>query len=145
MPVVPPTTFRVDLVTNTTAMMDAFIAANPGRIVRHYRSLPAQFQDLPASYLDLRPETITHSEGVRDRRIAPSVVVVTRLTDNGETTDIHDQLVDLLVDWFTSYPHIVAGTSWQDMQVADEPIGTENEFAATRFTFGDISKREGRD
>ena len=145
MPVSPPTTFRVDLVAGVTTMMDAYIAANPTLLLRHYRSLPAQFQDLPSSYLDLRPETITHSEGVRDRRIAPSVVVVTRLTDNGETTDVHDILVDSLVDWFTSYPHIVAGTSWQDMTVADEALGPDNQFVGTRFTFGDISKIEGRD
>lgn len=143
--IVPPSTFRVDLVTNVTTMMQAFITANPNTLRRHHRSLPESFPDLPCSYLDLRPETITHSEGVRDRRIAPSIVVVTRLTENGETTDLHDLLVDLLVDWFTSYPHIVPGTSWQDMQVADEAAGPDTQFMATRFTFGDISKREGRD
>lgn len=140
-----PTTFRVDLVSGVTAMMNAFITANPTKLVRHHRVLPAAFQDLPASYLDLRPEAITHSEGVRDRRMTPSIVYVTRLTDNGETDDIHDATVDLLVDWFTSYPHIVPGTSWTDMTVEDQAAGPDNQFMATRFTFGIISKREGRD
>lgn len=136
--------FRVDLVAGFTSMMEAYIAAH-GRIVRHHRSLPAQFQDLPASYLDLRPETIAHSEGVRVRTMSPSVVVVTRLTDNGETTDLHDLICDELVDWFTGYPHIIPGTVWDEMTIADEAVGNDDQFVATRFTFGDISIGEGRD
>lgn len=138
------TTFRVDLVAGVGAMMNAYIAANPDKLVRHYRSIPAQFQDLPASYLDVRPETVHHANGLRDRVVSPSVVVVTRLTDNGETTDIHDVLVDSLLDWFTSYPHIAPGTIWEDMTVSDEAIGDDNQFVATRFNFGDISIAEGR-
>lgn len=137
-------TFRVDLVAGFTTMMDAYIAAH-GRIVRHHRSKPAAFGDLPCSYLDLRPETITHSAGVRVRTMQPSVVVVTKLTDNGETTDLHDILCDELVDWFTGYPHIIAGTVWDEMTVADEAIGDDDQFTATRFTFGDISDGVGRD
>jgi hypothetical protein len=138
------TTFRVDLVAGVTTMMNAYIATNPTLLIRHYRSRPTQFADLPASYLDLRPETVSHSQGLRDRVASPSVVVVTRLTDNGETTDIHDVLVDSLLDWFTSYPHIVTGTVWDAMTVADEAIGEDNQFVATRFAFGDISIAEGR-
>lgn len=140
----PTSTFRVDLVAGFTSMMNAYIAANPSRLVRHYRSIPTQFQDLPASYLDLRPETVHHANGLRDRVVSPSVVVVTRLTDNGETTDIHDYLVDSLLDWFTTYPHIINGTVWEDMTVADEAAGDDNQFVATRFTFSDISIAEGR-
>ena len=125
-------------------MMNAYIAVNPTLIRRHYRSRPAQFQDLPASYLDVRPETVTHSEGVRVRTTTPSIVVITRLTDNGETTDLHDILVDSLLDWFTSYPHIINGTVWDQMTVADEAIGDDNQFVATRFSYSDISIGEGR-
>jgi len=140
----PTSTFRVDLVAGVTAMMNAYIAANPTKLLRHYRSLPAQFQDLPASYLDVRPETVSHANGLRDRVTSPSIVVVTRLTDNGETTDIHDILVDSLLDWFTSYPHIVTGTVWSDMTIADEAVGPDNQFVGTRFSFGNISIAEGR-
>ena len=139
-----PTTFRVDLVAVVTTMMAAYIAANPTKLVRHYRSLPAQFSDLPCSYLDVRPETVKHANGLRDRVTNPSVVVVTRLTDNGETTDIHDVLVDSLADWFTSYPHIVTGTVWDEMTIADEALGEDSQFVATRFTFANISIAEGR-
>ena len=140
----PTSTFRVDLVAGVTTMMNAYIAANPTKILRHYRSLPAQFQDLPASYFDVRPETVSHANGLRDRVTQPSIVVVTRLTDNGETTDLHDQLVDSLLDHLTSYPHIVAGTVWSDLTIADEAVGTDNQFVGTRFTFGNISIAEGR-
>ena len=140
----PTSTFRVDLVAGFTTMMAAYIAANPTLIKRHYRSLPAQFQDLPCSYLDVRPERVSHAQGLRDRVTSPSIVVVTRLTDNGETTDIHDVLVDSLLDWFTSYPHIVTGTIWSDMTVADEAVGDDNQFVGTRFSFGNISIAEGR-
>jgi len=140
----PTSTFRVDLVAGVTAMMNAYIAANPTKLLLHYRSLPAQFQDLPCSYLDVRPETVSHANGLRDRVTTPSIVVVTRLTDNGETTDIHDILVDSLLDWFTAYPHIVTGTVWSDMTIADEAVGTDNQFVGTRFSFGNISIAEGR-
>jgi hypothetical protein len=136
--------FLVDLVAGVTSMMNAYIAANPTLLIRHHRSRPAQFQDLPASFLDLRPETITHSQGVRVRTTTPSIVVVTRLTDNGETTDIHDTVRDSLVDWFTANPHIIAGSVWDEMTVADEAEGEDNQFVATRFSFGDISYTEGR-
>lgn len=139
-----PTTFRVDLVAGVTTMMNAYIAANPTRLTRHYRSMPAQFQDLPASYLDVRPEKVTHANGLRDRVVSPSIVVVTRLTDNGETTDLHDYLVDSLLDWFSARPQIINGTVWDEMTVSDEAIGTDNQFMATRFTFGDISIAESR-
>jgi hypothetical protein len=76
--------------------------------------------------------------------MSPSVVLVTQLTESGETSDIHDTLVDYLVDHFTGYPHIAAGTSWDSMTVADESAGDDNQFRATRFTFNDISNGEGR-
>jgi len=126
-------------------MMGAFIAANPTLITRHFRSETEALKDLPATYLDLRPEAITHSEGLRVRTMSPSIVAVTRRTEAGETSDRHDTLVDYLVDWFTLYPHIVAGTVWDRMTVEDEATGDDNQFAATRFTFADISIAEGRD
>ena len=136
------TTFRRDIVAGVSSMMAAFIAANPTLLVRHFRSRPEFDKDLPCTYLDLRPESITHSAGVRVRTTNPSVVLVTQLTESGETSDTHDLLVDYLVDHFTDYPHITAGTVWDSMSVADE---AEGPFWATRFTFNDISNGEGRD
>jgi len=140
------TTFRADLVTGVTTMMTAFIAAHPTVIKRHFRSHPPSFDtDLPCTYLDLRPEAISHVAGLRERVMSPAVVAVFRLTDNHETTDAQDVAVDLLVDHFTSYPHIVTGTVWDQLTVSDETIpDDQSRFAGVRFTFGNISIHEGR-
>ena len=140
------TTFRADVVAGMTTMMVAFIAANPTVIRRHFRRRPPSSNtDIPFTYLDLRPETITHVSGLRERLMAPSVVAVFQLTDNLQTADVQDTTTDLLVDWFTDYPHIVAGTVWDELTVSEEdaPDG-ETSRTAVRFTFGNISIHEGR-
>jgi len=125
-------------------MMAAYIAANPTLLLRHHRSLPAQFQDLPATYHDIVGETVHHSQGIRDRVMSSAIVLVTRLTDNTETTDLHSVLVDSLLDWFTATPHIILGTSWSDMTLTTEAAGEDNQFVATRFTLPDYTVKEGR-
>lgn len=140
-----PTTFRVDLIVGMLAMLDAFIATNPTLLRRRFKVKPASFAtEFPCAYIDLRPESISHANGVRDRVISPSVVIVDKLTENGETMDRFDVLVDALVDHFTAYPHLTAGTVWDRMTVSYEAQGPNNEFAGTRFTFENVSKAEGR-
>lgn len=140
------TSVRQDLVAGVTTMMAAFMVANPTLLLRHFRSRPPSVgADLPASFFDLRPEQVHHANGLRDRNITPSIVVVDRLTDNGETTDRFDVLVDTLMDWFTSYPHIITGSIWSDLTVADESFQDgDSFFAGVRFTFTDFQKTEGR-
>jgi len=140
------TTVRADLVAGVTTMMTAFIAANPTLLRRHFRSRPPSLNsDTPFSYLDLHPESVHHANGLRDRIITPQVVIVDRLTDNLETEDRFDVLVDSLMDHFTTYPHITTGSIWSDMTVADETIQDgDSFFAAVRFTFSDFQKTEGR-
>lgn len=137
-------TFRQDLITGMLAMLNAYIAANPTLLVRAFKVRPGNLvaTDLPCAYIDLRPETIAHAAGVRTRTMSPSVVVVDRLTDNAETLTRLDSLTDALVDWFTGYPHIVAGTVWDQMTVGDESVSEGTE--AVRFTFGNIEVIEGR-
>jgi hypothetical protein len=140
------TTFRVDVVTGFGTMMTAFIAAHPTVIRRHFRRKPPSSNtDIPFTYLDLRPETITHDSGLRQRLMSPSIVAVFQLTDNLETADTQDAATDLLVDHFTSYPHIVTGTIWDQLTVSEEaaPDG-DTQRTAVRFTFGNISILEGR-
>ena len=137
------TTFRADLVAGMTTMMQAFIAANPTVIRRHFRVRPmSQTTDLPCSYLDLRPETVTHDSGLRIRTMNPSVVVVFGLTENAETIDAMDAAVDLLMDHLTSYPHIIAGSWWSSLTVSEEAAEDGN--IAVRFTFDALSFGEGR-
>ena len=140
----PTTTARVDFSAGVATMMTAYIAANPTLLARHHATQPAQFQDLPATYHDIVSETIHHANGLRDRVMSSAIVLVTRLTDNSQTVNTHAVLVDSLVDWFTSYPHIVPGTAWSDMTVASEPAGVDNQFLATRFTLPDYTVKEGR-
>lgn len=136
-------TFRSDLVAGVTTMMNAFIVANPTVVVRHFRHRPPTLTtDLPCTYLDLRPESISHANGLRDRVMSPSVVYVGRWTEAGEVMDGFDDAVDLLVDHFSTYPHIVAGTIWDELTVADESV---EDHPAVRFTFGNIAIAEGRD
>jgi hypothetical protein len=141
---------RVDLVAGIGTMMTAFIAAHPDLLKRHFRSRPPSLvTDLPCSFLDLRPETVHYDSGLRDRLFTPSIVFVDRLTDNGETTDRLDALVDAFTDHLDNYAHIVAGTSWSGGTWTDEQetLGGEGEgapAAAARWTFEPINFKEGR-
>ena len=139
-----PTTARQDFVAGVATMMDAYIAANPTLLKRHHTIIPAQFQDLPATYHDIVSERVHHGQGLRDRVMSSAIVLVTRLTDNTETDNVHSVLVDSLLDWFTDHPHIVAGTAWSDMQVNQEVAGVDNQFLATRFILPDYTVKEGR-
>ena len=140
------TTVRADLVAGITTMMNAYIAANPTLLKKHLRSRPPSLnQDAPFSFCDLRPEQVHYANGLRDRILQPSVVIVDRLTDNGETMDRFDVLVDSLMDHFQAYPHIITGSIWSNMTVADEPQQEgESFFSSVRFTFTDFQKTEGR-
>lgn len=140
------TTFRTDIADGILAVLVAFRSANPSLLTGVHRARPSSFPDLPAAYIENRPESIGHSMGVRTRTMSPSVVVVRRITDNAETMAAFDTLVDLLVDAFTASPSFAAGTIWDEMTVSDEdaPFG-DYDFAAVRFTFDDITIMEGRD
>lgn len=140
--------FRTDLVTGVSTMMAAFIVASPTLLKRHYRVRPMSLAgaDLPCSYLDLRPETVHYSEGIRQRDYTPSIVFVDRLTTNEETVARMDTLVDAFAEHLDLYAHIVTGTAWSDGSWADESadLADGNRAEAARFTFGPISIIEGR-
>lgn len=141
------TTFRSDIVAGMLTMVQAFITANPTQLKTVVRVRPMSLTgEFPRAYLDLRTESITHANGIRTRTMSPSVVVVDQLTSNDETLDRLDDLVDLLVDWFTGYPHIVTGTVWDAMTVSDESeeLAEGKPTAAVRFTFRNIELIEGR-
>ena len=137
--------FRVDIVAGATTMMAAFIAANPTIIKRHFRSRPPTTNtDIPYTFLDLRPEGIHYVSGLQERVMSPSIVAVFDLADNQQTTDEQDAAVDLLVDHFATYPHLIPGTVWDDMTITDEAVAGDTSVAAVRFGFGNISFRQGR-
>ena len=140
-----PTTFRHDISAGIVSVLNTFIAAHPTLLLRAYGAQPPGFPDLPAAYVDTTPEAIHHDSGTRTRLMSPSVVVCWRITDNEETMDRIDLLVDLLVDAFTASPQFVLGTIWSDMTIADEdaPFGNYD-LAGVRFTFQNITIQEGR-
>src|SRR5688572_8290999 len=113
-----PTTFRADAVAGLRLVVDAFGTANPSTLSPCEDERPTHFAfALTLPYVSSRPETISHTAGTREREMSPSVTFVKPGTLRMSDFDV---LVDSLVDWFTSYPHIVAGTIWDRMTVADD-------------------------
>lgn len=145
------TTARQRLGTGATTMMTAYIAANPTLLVRHFRVKPESMNtDMPFSYYELAPEEVAYSSGTQDRSLTPSIVVVDRYTESGETSDTFDVVVDSLIDFFGGYGgsfggHITNDSVWSRLIVTDftETEG-ESKFPAVRFTFPDILFSEGR-
>lgn len=146
------TVFRQNVTAGLVTILDYFIVAHPTLLRRSERARPPSIVgDLPIAFVDGRTERISHSSGIRERVMTPSVVVVSPLADNVETVVRHDTLVDLLVDHFTRHPHVLANSIWDEMSVDDEdyPVdsddGSTRHFYATRFSFGNLSVMEGRE
>ena len=131
--------------TGILAVLNGIKAANPTLLIATYRARPPGLPDLPAAYIENRPETVTHDSGTRIRRMQPSVVVVRRITDNAEAMTAFDSLVDIMVDAFTAQPQFATGTIWDTFSVedVDAPFG-DYDFAAVRFTFANVTIMEGR-
>lgn len=116
-------TFRADLVAGLGTMMNAYIAANPTLLRRHFRYRPpSTVTDTPFSYLDLRPETIHFDSAIRERIVTVDIVVLDRWTENGEVMDRLDILADSLISFISgsTYFHVVAGSWWTEMAITDE-------------------------
>lgn len=141
------TTFRTAIGDGILAVLDAYKAAHGDQLRRTSRARPANIagSDLPAAFIDARPENVTHDVGTRTRSMAPSVVIIRRPTDNLEDMAAFDQLVDGLMDAFTAVPQFASGTIWSAVSVADEEyvIG-EMYFPAVRFSWPNITIQEGR-
>lgn len=140
------TTFRSDIAAGILTTLNTFIAAHPTLLLRAYRARPENITvDMPAAFIDARPETVNHDSQIRTRIMSPSVVVVREYTDNPEAMAAFDTLVDLLVDAFTAVPQFASTTMWDSFTVADEEyvIG-DYLYPAVRFTFSDVTIQEGR-
>jgi hypothetical protein len=141
----PNSTFRVDLVDALYDLLVAYQAANPTLLRRVYRTRPPAFQELPSAFVGGREEAITHTSGTRERTIAPSVVVVDTFSDNVETGDRMDILIDDLVDVFT------AGVSQIPWAIIEPTSVTPGEleasgaiYRAESIGFARTTIREGR-
>lgn len=141
------TTFRADTVAGLLSILNDFISSNPTLLRRAFSARPASWTtDTPVAWVETRGETVAHDSGLRMRTLQPQVVVLDRLTDNVETMDRMDVLVDTLLDAFSANPHISSNTAWDQLTVSDEveqlPDGTWA--TVVRFTFPNVMAREGR-
>ena len=145
------TTFRANLTAAAKASLVTFIAANPTKVRRAERAQPPSIMgDLPIAFIAGRDERIHFDAQTMDRVITLSILVVSPIGDNIETTVGVDEVVDLLVDHFNlASIHFVPNSSWTDLIISDEdyPVdsadGTTAHFFATRLTFV-VSLMEGR-
>lgn len=141
------TTVRADLRAGLVSMLNDFTTSNPTLLRRTFPVRPETLlKDMPFAYVELGIETTGFSQGLRHRTYAPGVVVVDARTTNAETMGRKDALIDLLVEHMTGYPHLVAGSSWSNLTVADEvaEMGDGTTADATRIAFADFDKGEGR-
>lgn len=141
----PNSTFRVDLVDALYDLLMAYQTANPTLLRRVYRTRPAAFEELPSAFVGPRTEAITHTAGTRERAIAPSVVVVDTFSDNIETGDRMDILMDDLIDVFTAG---VSQIPWAIIEptavVPGELEASGAIYRAEEIQFARTTIREGR-
>ena len=140
------TTFRADVAGGLVTILTAFKTANPTLLGSVHRARPEGYTgDYPIAFVETRNEAIVHDAQTRTRLMTPSVAIVGEYRLNAEHMDAFDDLVDALLDHFTTYPHITPNTVWDRMTVEDytEEIGDALR-PAVRFTFGNVSIQEGR-
>jgi hypothetical protein len=141
----PNSTFRVDLVDALYDLLVAYQAANPTLLRRVYRTRPSAFQELPSAFVGPREESITHTSGTRERTISPTVVVVDTFTDNIETGDRMDILIDDLVDVFTAGVSQVATSIIEPTAVIPGELEASGAiYRAESIQFARTTIREGR-
>jgi hypothetical protein len=141
----PPTTFRADVGNGLMDVFSQVQTAAPDLLARYYRARPEAFSQFPCVYIDRRPETIMHDSGTRNRNMSPSIVMIDQITENQETEDRIDQLVDVMIDALTANPQLAEGTIWSRMTLADESAEVGDFlYMAVRITLENISIREGR-
>lgn len=141
----PNSTFRVDLVDALYDLLVAYQTANPTLLRKVYRTRPGAFQELPSAFVGPRAETITHTAGTRERAIDPTVVVVDSFTDNVETGDRMDVLMDDLVDVFTAGVRQIGTSIIEPTGVNPGELEASGAiYRAEVISFARTSIREGR-
>lgn len=141
----PNSTFRVDLVDALYDLLKAYQTANPTLLRAAYRTKPGAFSETPAAFVGSREETITHTAGTRERAINPSVVVVDTFTDNVETGDRMDILIDDLVDVFTAGVRQIGNALIEPTAVVPGELEMPGAiYRAEAIQFARTSIREGR-
>src|SRR4029077_13283918 len=95
------TTWRADVSDAIVAILNDQVAATPSLLKKAYPSRPGSFGELPAAYISARAESLTHDAGTRTRTFdGLSFTIVDSYSDNIQSGDRMDTLVDNLVDRF---------------------------------------------
>ena len=101
--------------------------------------------DLVDAYVGPRAETITHTSGTRERQINPTVVVVDGFSDNVETGDRMDILMDDLIDVFTAGVRQIGNAILEPTSVDPGELEASGAiYRAETIEFARTSIREGR-
>jgi hypothetical protein len=141
------TTARRDLRTYSYALLQAFMAADTGRVAEVFKSRPPHFnRPMPVAWVDILSEAATHAGSLRTRTLSPSFVFV---GDPDLGVDEFDALVDTFADFLTAHPQIVPNTVWEDWTITDESEEIQSEqgirtFPVVRFAVSDFTVQEGR-
>jgi hypothetical protein len=103
------TTFRAQNRAALVTLLTGFQSANPNLLDAIYPARPGSFNDRITGYVGPLNETMIHSgNALVQRRLTPTVVLVTRLSDpESEQADIVDLLVDAFLDYCSARPHAV--------------------------------------
>lgn len=138
-----------------SAIMAAFITANPTCVRRYWSEVPASLNG-EAAFVYQGPinEAITHDSGLRSTVFTGSLGYVDFLADPSETNTRVNTFADFMREWFTANYHILVSTTTgpyygvlQETAFIDGPTelvqgNTRMTDARLEFTFNPL---EGRD
>jgi hypothetical protein len=101
-------TARSQYVAAVVSLLNTYKSSNPTLLRAVYTSRPASIGETPCAFIGPRNEQITHSMSVQTREFTGlSVVLVDALTDNQESADRMDDLVDAILNVIASNPRAI--------------------------------------
>ena len=131
------TTFRQDIRAGLMTWLTAFKAQQGSAVDTIHKARPGSLTP-PCIYIGgLSEPSIVHDAGLRQRVMAPQVVIVERLITADEAVEMKDPLVDAFLDYATANPHITAFAVAEPISTADIELdyGGGAVYSATVVTF----------
>lgn len=115
------TTFRSDVRAGALGLLSGWSAANAGSLNSVHRATPKNLADRPLAFIQSIAETNPPIRaGTWDRNLTVTFAFVWAMTDDGETADIRDDVIDSFMDYCARRPHAATNTT------ITEPRGTED-------------------
>lgn len=113
------TTFRVDLVAATAALLVTYQVANPTLLRQVNTRRPAGIGETPCAWIGDRNETDTHSSQVHRRTFALEIAVADQWVDDSDAIVRMDTLIDGLVTLLSDNPRAIASCLIENTAVTD--------------------------